>query len=383
MNSFRHARLAKASLSRKGSIKTLEQQPAPLPEIKLDHLCRMTDSTGLFQHAIFSVPNFAEGYATDDNARGLILTVLLEELGEDSPEVRSLATTYAAFLNYAFNRDNKRFRNFLSFDRRWLEEQGSEDSHGRALWALGTCVSRTRRRSFQSWAGQLFNRALPVVEHFTSPRAWAFSLLGINEYLRRLSGDRLATQIRETLTGRLMERFALADEKWFWFEDALTYDNAKIAHALLSSGQATGDKTVIQQGLHALRWLMQMQSTEAGSFSPIGCKGFFRRNGERAKFDQQPIEAYATASACLEAYRLTAEPFWYEQARKAFDWFLGFNELGLDLYSSNTGGCYDALHVDRVNQNQGAESTLAFLLSLAEMRLIQNAVVVFPEMAVA
>jgi hypothetical protein len=384
MESFRQARLAKGSVSRKAfAIKTLEQQPAPLPEFKLDHLCRMTDSTGLFQHALFSVPNFAEGYSIDDNARGLILTVLLEELGEESAGVRSLATTYAAFLNHAFNRENKRFRNFLSFDRRWLEEQGSEDSHGRALWALGTCVGRSRRRSFQLWAGQLFNRALGAVEKFTAPRAWAFCLLGIDEYLRRLSGDRVATQLREVLTSRLMERFAGAEEDWFWCEDELTYDNAKIAHALLVSGRAMGQKTVLQQGVRALRWLTEIQVSKNGHFSPVGCLGFYRRGAERAKFDQQPIEAYATVSACLESYRLTADPYWYEQGRRAFDWFLGFNTLGLELYSSNTGGCYDALHVDRVNQNQGAESTLAFLLSLAEMRLLQNAVVAFPEMAAA
>src|SRR6266567_388632 len=162
--SFEQARLQCAVLSRKSfAVKTLDQQPRQLPELNLDHVMRLTDSTGLFQHAVFTVPNFSEGYCTDDNARALILTVRLEELGEESAAVRGLASTYAAFLNHAFNRTSKRFRNFLSFDRQWLEPQGSDDAHGRALWALGTCVGCSRRRSFQALAGELFDEALPGV----------------------------------------------------------------------------------------------------------------------------------------------------------------------------------------------------------------------------
>ena len=375
MRSFEQARLERAELSRKSfAIKTLDQQPDELPQLKLDHLFRMTDSTGIFQHALFSVPNFSEGYCTDDNARALILTVLLEELGDDSSRVRALATTYAAFLNHAFDAGSKHFHNFMSFDRKWLDERGSEDSHGRALWALGTCAGRSQRRSFQSLAGQLFNRALPVVADFTSPRGWAFSLIGIHEYLRRLSGDRVASQIRETLVSRLMRPFETAEDKWPWCEDTVTYDNAKLAHALIVSGADSGQEAVTQRGLEALRWLVKIQSSESGYFSPIGCNGFFQRGEPRASFDQQPIEASSMVSACLEAFRLTSDPFWYEQARRAFDWFLGWNDLGLELYSPSTGGCYDALHVDRANQNQGAESTLAFLLALTEMKLALAAV---------
>jgi glycosyltransferase involved in cell wall biosynthesis len=372
MHSFEQARLERAELSRKSfAIKTLDQQAGLLPDLRLDHLFRMTDSTGIFQHALFSVPNFSEGYCTDDNARALILTILLEELGDDSARVRALATTYAAFLNHAFDRNSRHFRNFMSFDRKWLDERGSEDSHGRALWALGVCAGRSQRRSFQSLAGQLFNRALPVVADFTSPRGWAFSLIGIHEYLRRLSGDRTASQIRETLVSRLMRLFETAEDKWPWCEDAVTYDNAKLAHALMVSGADSGQDAVTQRGLQALRWLVKIQSSESGYFSPIGCNGFFQRGEGRANFDQQPIEASSMVSACLEAFRLTADPFWYEQARRAFDWFLGWNDLGIELYSPTTGGCYDALHVDRPNQNQGAESTLAFLLALTEMKLAQ------------
>ncbi len=378
MHSFESSRLEVAALSRKSlSIKTLDQKPRELPRLKLDHLTRMTDSTGVFQHAIFSVPNFAEGYCTDDNARAFILSVLLGELGEDAGYVRDLATTSAAFLQHAFDQKTRRFHNHLSFDRHWLDEQGSEDSHGRALWALGTGVGRSSFRSFQMMAGQLFALGLPALTSFTSPRAWAFALLGIHEYLRRLSGDSLVNQTRDTLVGRLMDLSDSVQPDWPWFENELSYDNAKLAHALISSGDATGQPLVLQRGLVSLQWLAEVQMSEKGHFRPIGSNGFHRRGGPRADFDQQPIEAQATVSACLEAYRVTGDFRWHDHAQRAFDWFLGWNDLGLELYSPETGGCRDGLHVDRVNRNQGAESTIAYLLALAEMRLVQDALTSF------
>ena len=374
MRSFELSRIERSGRSRKSlATKMLDQKPRELPELKLNHLSRMTDSTGIFQHAICSVPNFSEGYCTDDNARAFILGVLLSELGVDPEQVRTLATTYAAFLYHAFDLKTKRFHNHMSFDRRWLDEQGSEDCQARALWALGVGVGRSPYRSFQIMAGQLFTLALPALTEFTSPRAWAFGIIGINEYLRRLRGDSLVNQTRETLTARLMELFEKnVQPGWRWFEDNLSYDNAKLPHALILSGRVTGQPAMVERGLEALRWLTELQISEQGHFRSIGTNGFYQRGGVRADFDQQPIEAQAMASACLEAYRATSDVWWYEQAQCAFDWFLGWNDLGLELYSPKTGGCRDGLHVDRVNRNQGAESTLAFLLSLAEMRLAQN-----------
>ena len=374
MGSFELSRMEGAERALKSlATKMLDQKPRELPELKLNHLSRMTDSTGIFQHAIFSVPNFSEGYCTDDNARAFILGVLLSELGVDPEQVRTLATTYAAFLYHAFDPKTKRFHNHMSFDRRWLDEKGSEDCQARALWALGVGVGCSPYRSFQIMAGQLFTLALPALAEFTSPRAWAFGIIGINEYLRRLRGDSLVNQTRETLTARLMELFERnARQGWRWFEDSLSYDNAKLPHALILSGRVTGQPAMVERGLEALRWLTELQISEQGHFRSIGTNGFYQRGGVRADFDQQPIEAQAMASACLEAYRATSDVWWYEQAQCAFDWFLGWNDLGLELYSPKTGGCRDGLHVDRVNRNQGAESTLAFLLSLAEMHLAQN-----------
>ena len=199
--------------------------------------------------------------------------------------------------------------------------------------------------------------------------------------MRRLSGDSLVNQTRETLTCRLMDLFAASSQPdWQWFEEELSYDNAKLAHALILSGQATGHQAVLDRGLQALRWLTELQLSEKGHFRPIGTNGFYPRGGTRANFDQQPIEAHATVSACLEAYRATSDVSWYEHAQRAFDWFIGWNDLGLELYSPDTGGCHDGLHVDRVNGNEGAESTLAFLLSLVEMQLAQNTLTSFRNM---
>ena len=381
MRSFELSRLEGTALSRKSLItKTLDQRPRELPLLKLNHLSRMMDSTGVFQHAFFSVPNFSEGYCTDDNARAFILAVLLGELGEEPDRVRTIVTSCAAFLHHAFDTKTNRFHNHMSFERRWLDDHGSEDSHGRALWALGIGVGCLPFRDFQMMAGQLFALALPALTEFTSPRAWAFGLIGIHEYLRRLSGDSLVNQTREILTSRLVELFERnAKPDWCWFEEELSYANAKLAHALILSGSATGQPAVFERGLRALRWLTELQVSEKGHFRPIGSNGFYRRGGVRADFDQQPIEAQATVSACLEAYRATSDLWWYEQAQRAFDWFIGWNDLGQELYHPESGGCGDGLHVDRVNGNQGAESTLAFLLSLAEMRLAQDMVTSFKE----
>src|SRR5580658_1775164 len=379
--SFEQARQDHSFVGRKSSpIKTLDEQPGQLPELKLDHLFRMSDSTGIFQHASFTVPNFSEGYCTDDNARALVLALMLEKLGHGSPQLGAQAATYAAFLNHAFDRSRGRFRNFMSFERRWLEDVGSEDCQGHSLWALGLCVSQAGQGSFQMLAAQLFEQALPVAAEFASPRAWAFTLIGIDEYLRRFDGDRRANQIRESLTAKLVQRYAdAATDEWQWFEDVVSYTNAKLPHALILSGRCMANETMLELGLKTLRWLTKIQTSEAGSFRPVGSNGFFPHGKERAMFDQQPIEAQVTISACIEAYQATDDTAWIVEARRVFEWFLGRNDLGLALYDPGTGGCRDGLHMDRLSQNEGAESTLAFLLSLAEMQALQNSLTSFKE----
>jgi glycosyltransferase involved in cell wall biosynthesis len=356
---------------------TLASRPYDLPPLRLDHIVRMSDGTGIFQHALFNVPRFDEGYCTDDNARAFILCTMLEGLG-DPPPAENLdrpATAYLAFLAAALNEQSGRFRNFLSYGRQWLEEAGSEDSHGRALWALGTGAGRSRNGGHQQLSAQLFERGLPVVTTFTSPRAWTFTLLGIHEYLRRVPADPTANAVRVELTGRLLRLWdECATDDWPWFEPYATYDNGRLCQALLLSGQWMPDAAALAIGLKSLSWLVSIQRTPAGHFRPIGSNGYYQRDGARADFDQQPVEAQAMVAACLEAFRATQDAAWSREAKRAFEWFLGRNDLGLPLYDSGTGGCCDGLHPDRVNQNQGAESSLAFHLSLAELRYAEHVI---------
>jgi hypothetical protein len=364
LESFRQARAAHQTppCTTVGGWK-LGRRSYDLPPLRLDHIMRMSDGTGIFQHATFTVPNFHEGYCTDDNARAFILCNLLEEPGR----LDHLATSYLAFLAAALNHETGRFRNFMSHGRQWLEGAGSEDSHGRALWALGVGAGRSRNEGHRRLCVQLFDRGLPVVESFSSPRAWAFTLLGIHELLRSNADDSMAGEAGEMLTGKLVTLWQnCATEDWPWFETRATYDNARLSQALILSGKAMEGYT-LEIGLKSLRWLVSMQKTQAGHFRPIGSNGFHEKDGARADFDQQPVESHAMVAACLEAFRVTQDPFWSVEAKRAFEWFLGRNDLGLPLYDYTTGGCGDGLHHDRVNANQGAESSLAFHLSLAEM----------------
>ena len=359
--------------------RTADKRPAALPLLNLDHLRRMTDETGILQHATFSVPNYAEGYTVDDNARALVLAVLLEELGDSTAaEARRMAARYLAFIYHAFEAPTGRFSDSFTYDRRWLDPVGSEDAHGRALWALGTVAGRSKAEGLRGLAGRLFDEALPTAEAMTSPRAWAFALIGIMEFMRRFFGHRTAADIRLDLAERLLDMYQnhrSDDDKWLWFEDVLSYDNAKLPHALILCGQWLDRGDMSGAGLDSLKWLMDVQRMEHGYFVPIGTRGFYPRDGHRSRFDQQPIEAHASLSACLEAYRMTQEPKWRKEAERVFDWFLGGNDLGIPLYSSGTGGCYDGVSRDRVNQNQGAEATVSYLLSRMEMEFAEHLIV--------
>ena len=355
------------------AVRPLDQRAGELPPLKLTHLHHLTDDTGILQHAIFTIPNYREGYTTDDNARALMVSVLLEELG--NTEATDLATRYLAFAWYAFNAESRRFRNFMDYQRNWLEESGSDDSHGRALWALGIVLGRSNTPTLHNMASRVFQQSLLAILETTSPRAWAFALIGIYEYLARFAGDRRVHHVQEELAGRLL---ALYEDNrvdgWNWFENKLTYCNAALSHAMLLCGESIPNSRMAEVGLESLRWLTELQhaDTQGKHFVPIGSNGFYQQGGKRARFDQQPVEAQAMVSACLKAHQLTREKGWHTEARRAFEWFLGRNDLHLPVYDPTTGGCRDGLHSDRPNENQGAESTLAFLQSLLELRLAEN-----------
>ncbi len=382
LQSFQHARADRKATPRAAFAEwTLASRPYELPPLRLDHIIRMSDGTSIFQHAIFNVPNFHEGYCTDDTARAYILCNWLDELGGPRPteNLDRLATTYLAFLAAALDYNSGRFRNFMSHSRQWLENAGSEDSHARALWAVGTGAGRSRNEGHRKLSAQLFERGLTEVALFTSPRAWTFTLLGIHEYLRSFPNEPKAHAMRKVLTDKLVQLWhACATDDWPWFEPCATYDNARICQALILSGQWMPHAEALEIGLKSLRWLASIQRTQAGHFRPIGSNGFYQRDGARADFDQQPVEAQAMVSACLEAFRATQDDAWTREAKRAFEWFLGRNDLGLPLYDSTTGGCSDGLHADRINHNQGAESSLAFHLSLAEMNYAEHPIAVHP-----
>lgn len=372
MESFERARTEHRHFTPPGFMaKSLDKHPHELPPLKLDHLRHMTDETGILQHALFTVPNYGEGYTTDDNARALMVSALLEALGH--PASFELESRYLAFILYAFNTKSRRFRNFMDYHRRWLEDGGSDDSHGRAVWSLGTVLGRSNTPALHSMAGRMFEQALPSILGTTSPRAWAFAIIGIHEYLQRFAGDRRAGQVREELAGRLLALYQRQrSSTWRWFEEGLTYCNAALPHALLMCGQSIPNGEMTEAGLETLNWLAELQRPDAGHFVPIGSNGFYQRGGERARFDQQPVEAQTMVSACLEAQRTTGSKRWRNEAQLAFEWFLGRNDLNLSVYDPTTGGCRDGLHPDRPNENQGAESTLAFLQALLELRLAEN-----------
>jgi glycosyltransferase involved in cell wall biosynthesis len=373
MSSFQRARFERTLQPRAAQLDDHKAVPADcLPVLNTGHLLTMTDDTGILQHAIFSVPNTREGYTTDDNARALVVSTRLDECKghEDKQEHPELSRRYLAFLWLAFHSDTGRFRNFLGYDRQWLEDVGSEDSHGRALWALGSVLGHSNNAGLRGAAGRLFEAAVPATLTFSSPRAWAFSVLGIQAYLDWFPGDRAMQGARNTLANRLLDIYQRSHSKtWCWFEKSLSYSNARLPHALILAGWRSKNQRMIEAGMDSLKWLVEEQHRgDREIFVPIGSSGFFVEGNEKARFDQQPVEACATVSACLEVYRLTEESQWLEEAHRVFRWFLGKNDLQVALYDPITGGCRDGLHPDRVNENQGAESTLSFLMALLDMQ---------------
>lgn len=367
---FAVARLGGLAKPRPRAVKDAAGRPrSQLPRPVLDHLLRLTDPTGLLQHATYDVPARSEGYCTDDNARALSLMVWLEDLGIECPSSSRAAMKYAAFLGHAFDPLTGRFRNLMDYDRHWLDADGSDDCLGRAIMALGTCIGRSRHPGLRRFASRLFVPAARAVLQTTSPRAWALAIIGLQEYLRRLGGDRTAHTALATLTDRLLDLHdRSATPEWPWFEEMVAYENARLCQGLIAGGRGRADDRPLQVGLATLEWLHERQTTDGDRFAPVGSRGFYRRDGEKAMFDQQPIEAQAMVAACHEAFRAVGDPVWTERAWSAFRWFQGHNVLGMSLCDPRTGGCRDGLLEDRANENQGAESTLAYLGAIVEMQ---------------
>ncbi len=340
-----------------------------LPEIKLDHLKTLTDDTGILQHANHTIPDRSHGYCTDDNARALLAAVMGRKyLSANGWDLDRLSGHYLGFLQYAFDEKTERFRNFMTYSRQWTEAVGSEDSHGRALWCLGKAVALLDNPGHLAMCTTLFEKALHAIENFASPRAIAFSLVGMHAYLDKFSGDSNVRHILKVLTDRLFTQFKNnSTDNWPWLENALNYANGKLPHALLLSGRRLQRNDMLDMGFVSLKWLLAIQ-TEDRHFVPVGSNGWYEKDGLKARFDQQPIEANAMVEACVEAFNITREKVWFDNAVMCFNWFLGHNDLNVPLYDPITGGCRDGLMADGINQNEGAESSLAWLLSVISLQ---------------
>jgi len=339
----------------------------PFPEVDLRQLLKMTDDTGMLQHALYSVPNPEHGYCIDDNARALIAALLhAERFGYDEQVVP--LHRYLMFMAYAYNEETGVFRNFMSYDRHWLEDTGSPDSQGRAIWALGTAVATAPDDDTRDLADELIRKALPGVNGFIDLRSRAFALIGLDAYLKVKPDNQEACALHNRYAQELFSAFqSHACENWPWCEQVATYDNAKLCHALVLCGRSMGRDEMIEQGLKSLRWLLDVQRAKDGHLSIIGNQGWLPRDGEKAPFDQQPLEAYALVNACLIAAEISGDRAWTDEAWRCFQWFTGYNDLGVSLFAPDTGGCMDGLQIQGANRNQGAESTLAYLLSVLEL----------------
>ncbi len=363
----------RAQRGRKLKIVAESLQPAlrevrPIPAMHTEHLLMMSDDTGLLQHAVHSVSNRSHGYCVDDNARALLVACALNDPGEQ-PLSDAVTARFAAFIQHAWNPEKGRFRNFMSFSRHWLEDEGSEDSHGRTLWSLGACARSDAVASRRRWAASLFAEALTVTQTFRSPRAWAFTLLGLEAYCAVMPQDVRAAQARLQLADRLDGLLtAVGSAEWMWFENGLSYDNARLSQALIVTGLSTGVARYVEAGVRSLRWLMTVQTSPNGLFRPVGSEGFGDQRMRPKVFDQQPLEAAATISACLAAWRVDGDPRWKADAERAFAWFLGDNDLAVPLVDLETGSCRDGLHWDRPNENRGGEAGVSYLLGLLEIR---------------
>jgi glycosyltransferase involved in cell wall biosynthesis len=329
---------------------------------------RMTDGCGMLQHSVFSIPDRRHGYCVDDNARALILMHRLP--GPVDAERAALTSIYAAFLAHAWNDDEKRFRNFLSFERKWLEPRGSEDSHGRSVWAVATTAVRAADPGQRRWAATLMRRIVGAYDNVSSPRANAFIVLGLSAMVEAGSGaDPIRGVLRvkaDRLAGLLRRN---TDKGSRWFEPYLSYDNARLPEALIRAGVALDIPTMVSDGVEALNWLSARQTAPRGYFQPVATIDFGRPLDTRNLFDQQPVEAAATIDACEAAWMATGDRMWVEEAKRAYAWFLGSNTL-MESLAVGDGDCFDGLTRAGVNENQGAESVLSLQLATCALRTL-------------
>lgn len=342
-----------------------------LPSIKLDFLKLLTDETGLLQHTKYGTPCRREGYATDDNARALIVCTKHFALFRE-PEVTKLIHTYLSFLFY-MQRTDGRMHNFLSYDRKFLDDVGSEDCMGHTIWACGHCLNSKLSKETKLLAKEVFDGTLKWALSFTSPRAQALSILGLFEYHKAYPTEQTAISNMKLLSDKLVKGFEReSSDAWNWFESYLTYANARLPHALFQSYECTRKPKYLETASESMNFLLDVQKLN-GLFVPVGNLGWFKKGAKRAVYDQQPIEAACTVEAAVAAYQSTHIEKYRQDAFQAFDWFLGKNLQDINVYDCKTASCCDGITPLGLNLNKGAEATISYLqarLSLEEVTII-------------
>lgn len=335
--------------------------PELIPPFSLNHVKRLTDDTGIVQHAKYGIPNLKEGYCLDDNSRALIMALMAFKQNK-SKEALDLLPIYLSFIHY-MQRDDGNFRNFLHFNRSYMDEIGSEDSFGRTVWALGYVIQHAPNNSYREFAQELFHRSVPHFSHLSDLRGMANALIGISYYLKVNPGDESLLLELNYLTAKLVRAYdESSDEKWKWFEETLTYDNAILVLALLHSCEINADDRVQAIALEALTFL-DKTCFKQDCLMPVGNNGWYSRGKEMTMYDQQAIEAMAMVLMYFQAYLSTQETRYIEKTYLSYRWFLGENTLRAPLYDRETQGCCDGLEQSGINRNQGAESTLAYMIS--------------------
>lgn len=356
---------ASAALVQKAAARPLGEVPlSATPGIQ--GVLNMCDATGMLQHAIGIIPDRRHGYCLDDNARALIL---MNHAPSINPVDRlSWSSTFASFIQYAWNPDRNHFRNFMRFDRTWCEDEGSDDSNGRGLWALGDTVEHSPFPDIAEWARHLFDQTIVTLDKVESPRALAFGMLGASAVLRAIGTHARAEELIER--GALLLERLLADSRrpdWAWFEAVLGYDNPRLPQALIEAGQVMNRKDWAALGLSTLDWIADRQIAPNGLFRPVGSETFGHKYSQMP-FDQQPLEAQAAIEAAAAAHAVAPSKRWTDHAVAAYRWFLGANDRGVILGEIASGRCRDGVTPRGVNANCGAESILAFQLGHAALQ---------------
>jgi glycosyltransferase involved in cell wall biosynthesis len=356
-----------------------EEAPQQLPQVmvdkhpRLDGVMRATDSCGIHQHSSYGVTNRAHGYCIDDNVRGLILIQRLWKLGAMGGHIDHLERTFAAFIQHAWNPDTRRFRNFMAYDRSWLEAIGSDDSNGRAFWALGETALLASDPQMRIWASEMAKQVGAAIDELKSLRARCFAILGAASLIKSGCETDNAEEILITSAENLMARYEVHNhQSWMWFEPSLSYDNARLPQALIVASQVAHRPDWLAAGLDSLAWLGTIQTAPNGYFRAVGSATLSTPYAPPTPFDQQPIEACATVDAALAAFEATGHAKWMTMAKAAHAWFYGENDLGLSLSDKN-GGCFDGLCPNGLNRNQGGESILALQMANAAMDYARTA----------